>query len=194
MSLKNLFTTTYHGEVAEGRHEATIKGFDLCINNGSAFKTSKQFAEFSKALNDAHMTKENLSETTTGALVIPLEMLPVLFTTSFEPGPKDFFRVTAIIKEDDRRITQNLFERNFAVFLKQTRIAVTGENLTDINPFDWIAGLIDKDIPLWVSYRNVARHDGSVGRFQTINWCAPLQDNAQPAATDNENNSEEPLF
>lgn len=189
MSLKSLFNEPYHGEVSEGRHDATIKMFDLCIANGSTFKKSKQFAEFSKALDAAHMSKDGLSDTTTGALVVPLELLPVLFSTSFEPGQKDFFRVTAVLKEDNRRITQNLFERNFAVFLKQTRIAITGENLTDINPFDWIAGLIDKDLPIWISYRNVPRQDGTFRRYQTLNWCAPLQnatENTTPAPDDDE--------
>jgi hypothetical protein len=183
--MKTLFTNVYHGELVEGEHKATLKEFTFTIFAGLKFRANaKVFAQAVAAFPKNFDFSGN-------SIKIPFELIPALFNTEYEPAANsDYF--TEIFDIEGREFKKNLFERDFAVFLKQTRIQLTGANLEDIQPFDWIKSLIGKEISVWVKYQNVPTRNHTISRVQNINYCPPLENPED--ATDSTNPEEEKPF
>lgn len=190
--IKDLFTNTYRGELKEGKQEAVITDFTFTITNGTRFRASNCIGPAKVAMPKKLFTGNNI----TFALD---EILP-LFETGYEPTNSgtaaDYFTLIMTTPEG-RIIRKNLFEHDFAIFLKQTRIQLTGDNLTDIVPLEWIKAMLNKPISIWVSYPNVLTRSGATVRVQNINYCAPLTDLTKPdtaTAPTTSDTTEEPIF
>ena len=177
-SMKTLFTNIYHGELAEGEHKARLIDFSFTIFNGLKFRNdTKIFAQVV-----ATFPKD--FDFTGNSIKIPLDLIPVLFKTDYEPAPNsDYFTETFDI--EGREFKKNLFERDFAIFLKQTRIQLTGANLQDINPMTWIKDLLGKEISIWIKYQMVPTRNHSISRVQNINYCPPLENPENAANPEN---------
>jgi len=175
-TMKALITTTYKGELPEGEQKATITGFAFHITSGIKFRSAHDFPIIRKAL-PADFDCSGMS------LTIPLENIMDLFNTSYEPTTSDYYALD-LVMADGRTFRRNLFERDLAIFLKQTRVQILADNTVDLEPIQWIKDLIGKEISIWITYPVVPTRDKTLKRVQNVNYCKPLASEITEVATD----------
>ena len=165
-TMKNLVTSTYHGEIAEGAHKAKLTNFVFNITNGLQFRAARIFPLIKKAMPaDFDFSGATIS--------IPVDQIKALFSTEFEPTTQDYFTATYLM-ENNREFKRNLFEKDLAIFLKQTRIQILNDNTVDIEPMEWIKSLLNKEITLYISYPIVPSRTKELKRVQNVNYCPKL--------------------
>ena len=181
-SFKEILTRPYKGEIAEGVYKAKLNNIVFAYNKNHRTPEEK------KMLRDKFADKMLEAPPDAYLHFTPEEFQILLGEGSFEPvatgNGADYFTFTWTLP-NNRLFTRNLFMKDLIIFMKQSRIQLTGKNLEDIpDPVAYMFKLIDTDLDIYITYENLREQNR---RVQNINYCAPIFNKDDDEQNDSEN-------